>query len=573
MLQPDLLRYWSFRLFCKFVAVLTIFPSFFSDAASRTVRVGVYNNPPKVIIDSTGNAGGIFIELLETIAKEEKWNLKYVYGSWELSLKRLENGTIDLMPDVAYSPYRGEKYQFNQITVLSSWLQLFCRKDVKIESMSDLNGKTIAVLEGSVQLEVLRRARDQLSLSFEEVVLSEIEEIIDFIKNRKADAMINSRFFGYNKRTDDMLIASPLVLYPTTLHFTTAKGRNLDLLNSIDKHLAGMLNNSGSVYYKILLNWLHEKPRTFIPRVIFYIIISIIVALLFFTILSIVLKWKVKQRTSELAKKNSELSNALNELKNAQEDAIKRERLHAFGQLSCGIAHDFNNLLTPILTYSDMLISDFQMFKNSELLKQYLTQINNAAVHGREIVHGLQDFYRSARYSENQEVIDVNQIIRDVVNLVRIRWTHHTIDNEVSRINVVFNLTERALITGKKSEIHEILLNLLLNAADAMPEGGTLTITTEVNNGLEVIVKDTGIGMSEEVIAKCMQPFFTTKGEMGTGMGLTMTQSVMKEHNGTIQIKSQPGEGTEIRLQFPDLSEDIQQHSNRSFTSDSSQKL
>ncbi|MBN1603747.1 MAG: transporter substrate-binding domain-containing protein [Chitinispirillaceae bacterium] len=557
MLEPGLLRYRSFRLSCKSVAVLIIFLSFFTDAASRTIRVGVYNNPPKVMIDSTGKAGGIFIELLEAIAKEEQWSLKYVYGSWERSLNRLENDSIDLMPDVAFSPDRGERFQFNQITVLSSWLQLFCRKDVNIESMSDLNGKTIAVLEGSVQQEVLRRARDQLSLSFDVVTLSEIEEIIDFIRNRNADAMINSRFFGYNKGNNGVLIASPLVLYPTTLHFTTAKGRNLDLLKSIDKHLAGMLNNPGSAYYNILLNWLHEKPRTFIPRIVFYIIISIFVALLFFTIVSIVLKWKVKQRTSELAKKNSELSSALNELKNAQEEAIKREKLHAFGQLSCGIAHDFNNLLTPILTYSDILINDLQMLKNTELLKQYLTQINNAAVHGRDIVHRLQDFYRSARYTENPEVIDINQIIRDVVNLTRIRWTHHTTDNEVSRIHVVFNLTDGALITGKKSEIHEILLNLVLNAADAMPEGGTLTITTEVNNGLEIIVKDTGIGMPEEVVTKCMQPFFTTKGEMGTGMGLTMTQSVVKEHNGTVQIKSQPGEGTEIRLQFPELSEDI----------------
>jgi signal transduction histidine kinase len=508
------------------------------------------------MMDSCGKATGIFIDLLEDIAKKEKWNLKYVFGSWELSLNRLENDSIDLMPDVAFASERNERYQFNQITVLSSWLQLFCRKDISIGSLSDLNGKTIAVLEGSVQQEVLHRAREQFSLSFDEVALPEIEKIIVLIQSGRADAMLSSRFFGYKKTKDEMLIASPLVLYPTTLHFATSKGRNLDLLNSIDRHLADMLNNHSSAYYKIISNWLHEKPRTFIPRIVIYIIISTLMALLFFSILSFMLKWKVKQRTNELTKMNTELYNALSDLKNAQEEAVKRERLHAFGQLSCGIAHDFNNLLTPILTYSDILINDSQMLKNIESSKGYITQIYNAAVHGREIVHRLQDFYRSARYSENKEVINVNKIICDVVNLAKIRWTHHTVENEISRIEVVLNLSDGALITGKKSEIHEILLNLVLNAADAMPEGGMLNITTEINTDLEIIVKDTGIGMSEEVILKCMQPFFTTKGDRGTGMGLTMVQNVMKEHRGTIYIKSKHGEGTEIKLSFPQLSED-----------------
>ncbi|HEX2958944.1 MAG TPA: transporter substrate-binding domain-containing protein [Chitinispirillaceae bacterium] len=519
-------------------------------AAPRDIRVGVYNNPPKVMMDSTGKASGIFIELLERIAKKEKLNLKYVYGSWEQSLKRLKNDSIDLMPDVAFSPERDEQYQFNQIAVLSSWLQLFCKKD-NIRLISDLNGKAVAVLKGSVQQEVLHRAREQFSLNFNEVVLSETDLIADLVKSGQVDAMLSSRFFGYKKKEDEALIASPLILYPTTLHFATAKGRNLDLLNTIDKHLANMLNEPRSAYYEILLKWLHEKPRTFIPQMVIYIIVSTLIALLFFFILSFILNWKITQRTTELATKNSELSSALDELKHAKEEAVKRERLHAFGQLSCGIAHDFNNLLTPILTYSDILINDSEIQSNTETSKQYLRQIYKAAIHGRDIVQQLQNFYRSARYPENKEILNINQIITEVVDLAKIRWTHHTTGKEISRIEVVFNFSDNAFITGKKSDIHEILLNLVLNAADAMPEGGTLNITTKINTNLEIIVKDTGTGMSEDVVAKCMQPFFTTKGEKGTGMGLTMVQNVLKEHNGYIDIISSPGAGTEIRLLFP----------------------
>jgi signal transduction histidine kinase len=536
------------------MTVFTIFLSFSTDAASRTIRVGVYNNPPKVLIDSTGKAAGIFIEILESIAEKEQWKLKYVYGSWEQSLNRLVNDSVDLMPDVAYSPDRDKKYQFNQITVLSSWLQLFCRKGLKIESVSDINGKTIAVLEGSVQQEVLRFTRNQFSLDFTEVAFSENQKIIELIQTGKADAMLSSRFFGYKREKDDVLAASPLVLFPTTLHFVTAEGRNSELLNAIDRHLADMLNDANSVYYKIISDWLHEKPRTFIPQVVIYIIVFTVAALLFFFILSFVLKWRVNQRTAELANKNMELSETLDELKIAKNEAVKRERLHAFGQLSCGIAHDFNNLLTPILTYSDLLLNDPKIMSNPVSSKQYLRQIYDAAVHGRDIVHRLQDFYRSPRLSDHQETIDINQLIKDVVDLAKIRWLRHISDTEISRIRVVFNFSDGVLLRGKKSEIHEILLNLVLNAVDAMPEEGVLSISTNLSEGLEIVVKDTGIGMSEDVIAQCSQPFFTTKGEMGTGMGLTMVQNVINEHKGKMTIKSKPGEGTEIRLLFPQTS-------------------
>ena len=110
----------------------------------RTVRIGIYDNPPKVNLCNGGKPCGIFIDIIEYIANGEGWEIEYVHGTWKEGLTQLEEGKIDLMPDVAFSEERSQKFDFNQLTVLSSWLQAYSRKDVVIESVTDFEEKTVA---------------------------------------------------------------------------------------------------------------------------------------------------------------------------------------------------------------------------------------------------------------------------------------------------------------------------------------------------------------------------------------------------------------------------------------------
>jgi len=520
-------------------------------AEARTVRIGVYDNPPKVEMSNTGTPCGIFIDIIEYIAEREGWNIEYVYGTWDAGLVRLQKGSIDLMPDVAYSEIRNRQFDFNQLSVLASWLQIYSRKDVAIGTVSDLDGKTVAVLEGSIQQEILSKIHEQFDLSFNLDAQPDYHATIRQVMSGKADALIVSRFYGFSKQRERSLVSTPVILNPSALHFAAPKGRNGDLLHSVDKHLAAMMNDPSSVYYHSMIRWLHEEPRMFVPRFVAWLIASITVILLLFFVLSMVLRWQVRKRTKELGEKNKELSEALHELKKARDDALKRERLYAFGQLANGIAHDFNNLLSPIVSYTDMMLVDPNGLEDMENVRQKLEVLKTSAMHGTEIIRRMQHFCRSANNAELKERVDINAMVGEVIELAKARWMDWALKEEAT-FEVVLKLGSNCEITGRKSDVHEMLLNLVLNAADAMHEGGRLEVSTENIDGAVIItVKDSGGGMTEEIREKCLQPFFTTKGENGTGMGLTMVNNIVAEHGGRMEIESQMGVGTSLIMTFP----------------------
>lgn len=521
------------------------------ETSAQTVRVGVYDNPPKVEMGPGGRPRGIFIDLLEHVAESEGWEVEYVHCTWDEALSRIARGEIDLMPDVAYSEGRDGQLDFNRLAVLSSWLQVFTRQDARIRSVADLDGKTVAVLKGSIQQTVVDELRERFGLSLNLVAHPDYEATIGHVESGRADAAIVSRFYGYNRKKRGGVRPTPVILHPTVLLFATADGRNAHLLDAIDRHLAQAMNDPHSVYYRSLAYWLQEKPRTFLPAAVLWGIIAILAILLFFLILSAVLRWQVNRRTAELREKNEALFGALQELERARDEALRRERLHAFCQLASGAAHDFNNLLVPIVACTDLMLDEPGALANTGNARQRLEVIRTAARHGTEIVNRMQQFYRSTEHRDAKGSVDISAVVREVVELggQRLKGTGLT---RKAPIEIALNLGGNCDVDGWKTDIHEMLLNLVFNAADAMPDGGRLGISTENAGGaVRITVSDTGAGMSGEVLERCLQPFFTTKGAMGTGMGLTMVNNIVAAHGGTLEISSTVGKGTTFTMTFP----------------------
>ncbi len=519
-------------------------------AETRVVRIGVYDNPPKVEVDMQGIPQGIFLDIIEKIAGNEGWELEYVRDTWNGSLESLEQGSIDLMPDVALSDRRRTRFDFNSIAVLNSWVQVYCRKGTAVSSISDLRGKRVAVLEGSIQEHLAADMLRNFNIPFALKPFPDYNTIAHEVASGRVDAVIVSRFYGYRRNKIASLKPTPLILSSTTLHFATGKGRNSGLLTAIDRNLSEMINNPHSAYYTSLNRWLNERPRMFIPSYILWSVSIIAVALFFFFALSVLLRKKVKERTVELEKLNSDLNIALKELKTARDEALKRERLHAFGQLASGLAHDFNNLLFPIMSYASMMLDRAESFDRRKESRENIEKILAAARHGTEIVSRMQQFYYSSREFGKAGYVDLTKVVNEVIDLCRPR-----LDREGKRgrpVEVILDLDKNCMIKGRESDIHEILMNLVLNAADAMPHGGRLTVSTEtVNDFIIITVRDEGTGMPDHVKEKCLEPFFTTKGEEGTGMGLSMVNTIVAEHNGSLQIESVQGEGTRFIITFP----------------------
>jgi signal transduction histidine kinase/CheY-like chemotaxis protein/HAMP domain-containing protein len=261
------------------------------------------------------------------------------------------------------------------------------------------------------------------------------------------------------------------------------------------------------------------------------------------------------------ARLHTQLQQAYNELKETQQAVMQEERLRALGQMASGIAHDINNALCPIVVYSDLLLQTRKGMDDSAL-----RQIQNIKTAGEDIAHivsRMREFYRKREDQDSLTNVSLNKMGIQVVDLTRPRWR----DIPQARGITIQMLTDLdgklPEMPGNESEMREAITNLILNAVDAMPEGGTLTIRTRVlgfdpknrednkRSHVALEVCDTGMGMSEETRKRCLEPFFSTKGKHGTGLGLAMVYGIVERHEGRIEIDSSPGRGTTMRMVFP----------------------
>ena len=230
------------------------------------------------------------------------------------------------------------------------------------------------------------------------------------------------------------------------------------------------------------------------------------------------------------------------------------EKLTALGQLAGGIAHDFNNLLQAILGYAQLMKQNPQ---DAEFVARSLNVVEAAAVDGSETVRRIQQFAR-LRPDEQFVGVDVNQIVHDAVAIVRPRW-EEKIARDNRPLDLRLDLGTIETVNGRPAAMTELMTNLILNALDAMPDGGTLTVTTRGEPGRQItlMVTDTGVGMPEPVRRRIFEPYFSTKGEAGSGLGLSMVYSIVRRHGGEIRVESEPGRGATFTLTFPVASEPV----------------
>ena len=224
------------------------------------------------------------------------------------------------------------------------------------------------------------------------------------------------------------------------------------------------------------------------------------------------------------------------------------EKLTALGQVAGGIAHDFNNLLQAILGYSQLMTKNMG---NTDVVRRGLSVIETAALGGAETVRRIQKFAR-LRPDEPFVSVELNQVIQDAVAITRPRWEERVAKGGVP-LRLDLRLAPLPEVMGRPSELNEVVTNLILNAIDAMPQGGTLGIYTRPEGDEHVVltVADTGVGMPEHVRKRIFDPFFTTKGEGGTGLGLSVSYSIVQRHGGEIRVESEPGRGTTFTVVLP----------------------
>src|SRR5205085_3532476 len=222
------------------------------------------------------------------------------------------------------------------------------------------------------------------------------------------------------------------------------------------------------------------------------------------------------------------------------------EKLSALGELASGVAHNFNNTLTGILARAQLLLE----VTDPREVRRGLRIIIQTAEDGAKTVKRIQDFARQRR-DQDFVPIDVDQLMLEVAEITRPRWKDRA-EAENVHIRLVRQIGSNAVIMGDAGELREVLVNMVFNAVDAMPRGGTLTLSTsEAGDEVEIRVSDTGTGMTEEVRAKVFDPFFTTKEKAGMGLGLSVSYGIIRRHEGTVEVESEVGRGTTFRVRLP----------------------
>lgn len=241
-----------------------------------------------------------------------------------------------------------------------------------------------------------------------------------------------------------------------------------------------------------------------------------------------------------------ELSHYIAEQERIREQYSQVEKMSALGELASGVAHDFNNTLAGILGRAQLLLGSMDAVK----IENGLNLIIKTAKDGAKTIKRIQDFARQRRDHDFQ-LVDMGQMLLDVGEITRPRWKDWAEEANV-HISLDLQLHSNALIMGDESELREVLVNMVFNAVDAMPRGGTLTLAAEeAGDVVEISVRDTGMGMNEDVRLRVFDPFFTTKGKAGMGLGLAVSYGIIRRHEGAVEVESEIGHGTSFRIRLP----------------------
>jgi len=524
-----------------------------SQAEDKVIRVGIYNNAPKIFMTEKGRPDGIFIDILEYIAEKEGWKLEYVFGTWAEGLDRLQMGSIDLMPDVAFTEQRNKVFSFHKIPVLSSWYQVYAPRNSDISSIFDLNGKKILVLDGSVQQESFATLCKGFGLKVDLKAVPDYDTMFKEVSSGRADAAVTNRFYGILHGKRYGLKDTAVVFEPSDLFFATAKNKNLDKLDIIDRYLAEMKGNQQSVYFTSLKKWTTEEIRLKVPFWLKAAIGFLCLVLLMVLVGNFILKRQVDARTSELRKLNQDMEQIIKErtaaLVEAMEKAQAADRLKS--AFLATMSHELRTPLNSIIGFTRMLLQGLAGPINREQEKQ-LGMVRSSARHLLELINDILDISKieaqqlslmSEKFNLRESIEKTVQTVLPMADKKNLRLTCR-IEDDINEF------------LGDRRRVEQIMLNLLTNAVKFSEKGSIHLHCRKEQGHLVLSVADTGIGIPPDQIGVIFEAFRQidtgiTGTQEGTGLGLNITKKLVEMMGGSIDVQSTIGAGSTFTVKLP----------------------
>ena len=538
------------------------------------LRVGVYENMPKIGVSEQGKPQGIFVDLIEAIAEREDWDINYVEGTWAEGLDRLAAGSIDLMPDVAINPERESRFAFHSEPVLSSWFQIYARRGGGIRSIVDLDGKRVAVLDRSIQQSAFKNLVSGFDLETPLISFPDYLAAFNAVAAGKADAVVANRFYGAALLRDNPIEDTGIIFNPTRLYFAAPLDVNRSILDALDRHLVRMKSDRSSAYYHSINRWMSEDMRFDLPFWLKSAVVVATSALALFFAWSLSLKRVVAERTRELRLRNLENERLYEMVRQRAGELEKRvaerteELIHANGALLeakeaaesadrlkstflATMSHELRTPLNSIIGFTGILLQGLPGPLNDEQRKQ-LGIVRDSSRHLLALINDVLDISKieagqmklcAARFDLRAAIEKIASIVRPLAEKKNLRLL----------LDVAPEIREW---NADSRRIEQILLNLANNAIKFTERGEIAVRARIVPDGLRIAVSDTGIGIRPEDFSQLFLPFRQVESGLsrrheGTGLGLVICRRLANLHGGDIQVESELGKGSVFTLCLP----------------------
>jgi PAS domain S-box-containing protein len=306
------------KLLVLFLCLTVLYASGISVAVSADdgviVKVGVYENQPKIFTDAQGNVSGFWADIVEYIAAQEGWTIEWVHGTWTECLEKLEYNDIAIMPDVAYSEARDELYDFSQETVYVSWSKVYTHEGTDIQAITDLEGKSIAVLKGSINVEGpdgIKKLVSSFNINCTFIEVDSYLKVFELVDRKEADAGVVSKDFAYNHQDEYNVLQTAIVFQPANLYFAFPQGSNLTpfFIERVDYHVKQLKADPDSIYYQSLNKWFGEEAieKPIIPEWAKWLLTSIVGLVFLLVVGNLILRAQVRRRTRELVRDRADI--------------------------------------------------------------------------------------------------------------------------------------------------------------------------------------------------------------------------------------------------------------------------
>ncbi len=636
------------------------------------LRVGVYENPPKVYTNESGEVSGFWPDLIASIARLENWQIVWVHGTWAECLAKLEQNEIDILPDTGYTEQRAAIYAFSSVTVLTSWTEVYTRRGADVETILDLDGKSVGALAGSFNLDGpggLRELIKAFEIDCTVVEMPTYTEVCEALQHGSLDAGITNKDFARACGCQNEIVRTSILFQPARMQFAFTKDAPLTpyLIDTIDRRMNEQKQDSSSVYYQALGKHLGVVPEarieTVFPLWLRNLLLGLGLAMLFVLSALWILRREVKRRTTALCESEEQFRDLYENAPNAYfsvgvdgyvlrcnrragellgyavEDIVGRsvldlyantehgkdearkildrfkagevlrggemqmrradgtafwisltlnavrdeagkivesrsvvvditerkqaeaeklsleeqlrqsQKLDSIGTLASGVAHEINNPLTGIINYADLIAERV----TDNRLRGFAEEIVKEGYRVAGIVKSL--LYFSRQEGAEHSSAQIEDLIDASLALVgaSLRKDQITIEKEIAE--------DLPSVRCRSQQIEQVIINLLTNARDASNqryegyhENKRVTIRVQPldKDGVQWVrttIEDRGVGIPTEIICRIFDPFFTTKPRNeGTGLGLSVSHGIVKEHHGELTVDSALGEYTRFHL-------------------------